>query len=81
MVAQPGVHGMSGTPEWQALSAPPALGSSPRKEVTLLRRQLEALMAGVQDQSVAGLWLDFVGKREPVFIPAPAAKWNSWVLG
>lgn len=67
---------MSGTPEWQALASPVPPGASPSKEVTVLRRQLEAIMAGVQDQTVSGIWLDFIGLREPVFIPAPAAKWE-----
>ena len=67
---------MSGTPEWQALASPVPPGASPSKEVTVLRRQPEAIMAGVQDQTVSGIWLDFIGKREPVFIAAPAAKWE-----
>jgi hypothetical protein len=67
---------MSGQPtaEWQALAGSVLPGGSVSKEVTLLRRQLEALMAGVQDQSISGVWLDFLGhQREPVWFPSPFA--------
>ena len=68
---------MSGQPtaEWPALAGSVQQGGSVSKEVTALRRQLEALMAGVQDQSVSGIWLDFLGhQREPVWFPSPFAK-------
>jgi hypothetical protein len=67
---------MSGpTAEWLALGDSVQQGGSPSKEVTTLRRRLEAMMADVQDQSVSGVWLDFLGhQREPVWFPSPFAK-------
>jgi hypothetical protein len=67
---------MSGQPtaEWLALGDSVQQGGSPSKEVTTLRRQLEKMMAAVQDQSVSGVWLDFLGhQREPVWFPSPYA--------
>jgi hypothetical protein len=67
---------MSGpTSEWLSLGDSVRQGGSPSKAATILRRQLEALMAACQDQTVSGLWLDFLGHaREPVWFPSPYAK-------
>jgi hypothetical protein len=48
-------------------------GSARSAEAAAVEATLRALVAGIADPAIGGLWIDWVdGRRDPVWLPTPA---------